>query len=103
MALSTFATRLKQARSASGLSQKQLGIEAGIDEFTASTRMNRYEQGVHEPDAETAKRIAVALGVPSAYLFADDEDLAELIRLFPALKKHDRDSVLRMMRDLAQS
>ena len=50
--------RLKQARLAAGLSQKQLGIEAGIDEGVASTRINRYEMGVHKPDPS----VAVALG-----------------------------------------
>ena len=42
--------RLKQARVAAGLSQKMLGIEAGIDAFVASTRINRYELGIHKPD-----------------------------------------------------
>jgi transcriptional regulator with XRE-family HTH domain len=37
--------RLKEARAALGLSQKQLGVEAGLDEFVASARINRYELG----------------------------------------------------------
>lgn len=40
-----FCKRLKEARTAAGLSQKKLGIAAGIDEFVASTRINRYEKG----------------------------------------------------------
>ena len=45
-----FCKRLKEARLAAGLSQKKLGIAAGIDEFVASTRINRYEKGIHEVD-----------------------------------------------------
>ena len=49
--------RLKQARLAAGLSQKMLGIEAGIDAFVASTRINRYELGVHKPDLLIVRRL----------------------------------------------
>lgn len=71
--------RLKQARLAAGLSQKQLGIQAGIDEFVASTRINRYELGVHMPDYLTAQNLAKVLGVSTAFLYAPEEDLAEVI------------------------
>ena len=74
-----FAHRLREARQKVGLSQKQLGIIAGIDEFVASTRINRYEQGVHEPDIRTAAILAKVLGVPLAYLFAEDDQLAAVI------------------------
>ena len=47
---SVFSRRLKEARIKAGLSQKRLGIEAGMDEFVASTRINRYEKGVHQAD-----------------------------------------------------
>jgi len=40
MAVSPLPKRLKEARLAAGLSQKQLGIAAGIDEFSASPRCN---------------------------------------------------------------
>jgi len=71
--------RLKQARLAAGLSQKQLGIEAGIDPFVASTRINRYELGVHEPDFLTACNLAKALKVPAAFLYASEDDVADLL------------------------
>ncbi len=41
--------RLKEARKAMGLSQEKLGIKAGIDEFSASARMNQYEKGSTYP------------------------------------------------------
>lgn len=64
---------------AAGLSQKNLGIEAGIDQFVASTRINRYELGVHKPDLLTAKNLAKALGVPVAFFYADEDEIADLI------------------------
>ena len=67
------------------MSQKQLGIAAGLDQFVASTRINRYERGIHHPDPVTVQRMADALGVPAAYLFASDERLARMILAFDAL------------------
>lgn len=77
--------RLKEARDRCGMSQKQLGIAAGLDPFVASTRINRYERGVHRPDPVTAQRLAEALKVPAAYLFATDQRLARMILAFDAL------------------
>lgn len=74
-----FCTCLKQARKRKELSQKQLGIAAGIDEFVASTRINRYEKGIHEASIEIAGRIAEALNVPLAYFYADTDELADII------------------------
>ena len=48
-----FCKRLRAMRLASGLSQKKLGILAGIDEFAASTRIKRYERGIHEVEIQT--------------------------------------------------
>lgn len=76
----TFQRRLKQARLAKGLSQKGLGIAAGIDEFVASTRINRYENGIHQVDLDTAQRLADVLEIPAAYFYAEDDTLAEIIR-----------------------
>ncbi|MFA4578750.1 XRE family transcriptional regulator, partial [Xanthomonas perforans] len=38
----TFARRLQQARLHTGLSQKELGIRAGLDPYVASPRVNQY-------------------------------------------------------------
>lgn len=78
---SVFARRLRAAREARGVSQKQLGILAGIDQFVASARINQYERGKHVPDVQTAQRLAAELGVPVSCLYEPDDDLAELIRL----------------------
>jgi len=92
---SIFSRRLKQARQDAGLSQKELGILAGLDPFVASTRINRYEQDVHAADQATAKRLAKALGVPLAYLYADNDRLARMIRAFNALDVAEQDRLLK--------
>ena len=52
-----------------------------MDEFVASTRINRYEKGIHLPDLQTLARIAEILDVPPAFFFAEDV-LAENILIF---------------------
>jgi transcriptional regulator with XRE-family HTH domain len=89
-AVSIVATRLKQARLRTGLSQKQLGIRAGIDEFSASARINQYERGKHMPDLRTLTRMAGVLEVPVAYFYAEDPELAELIDQFSSLSRAER-------------
>ncbi len=76
---SIFAKRLREARETIGISQKQLGIQAGIDRFVASARINQYERGKHIPDLSTAQRMAAELHVPVSYLFEPDEGLAALL------------------------
>lgn len=73
--------RLREAREKVGLSQKALGIEAGMDPFSASARMNQYEQGKHTPDYATLSSIARVLCVPVAYFYAEDDLLAQAILL----------------------
>jgi transcriptional regulator with XRE-family HTH domain len=90
-----FQRRLEEARLAQGLSQKDLGIKAGLDPFVASTRVNRYENGVHEPDMATVGRLAAALNVPAAYLFAEDDRLARMILAFEQLSAAEKDRLLR--------
>jgi transcriptional regulator with XRE-family HTH domain len=86
--------RLKEARKLANLSQKKLGIAAGMDEFSASSRMNHYELGRHTPDYSTLKRIAKVLKLPIAYFYADSDELAQWIKTFSQLKKSERFSIL---------
>jgi transcriptional regulator with XRE-family HTH domain len=71
--------RLRQLRELRGLSQKELGVLAGIDPSAASPRINQYERGKHAPNFAVAARLADVLGVPAAYLYAEDDALAKLI------------------------
>ena len=88
--LPVYSRRLREAREAHGISQRALGIEAGLDEFVASTRVNRYETGVHQPDLQTLQRLAAILKLPVAYFYAEDDELARLIRDFKDSGKRRR-------------
>jgi transcriptional regulator with XRE-family HTH domain len=92
--ISPIAKRLKEARIKAGLSQKQLGIEAGIDAFSASPRINQYEKGKHTPDFATARRLATVLGVPTPFLYAEDDTMAESILAFGEFPTRERRRVL---------
>ena len=92
--LPLFAIRLKQARERIGISQMELGVQAGIDEYSASARINQYERGKHTPDFSTACNLAKVLDIPTAYFYSEDELLAELIRLFATLDKNKQKSLV---------
>jgi transcriptional regulator with XRE-family HTH domain len=91
---SPFSRRMKAARERLGISQMELGVRAGIDEFSCSARINQYERGKHTPDFLTASNLAKVLGVPTAYLYTEDNHLAELIALFGQLKASERKALL---------
>lgn len=86
--------RLKEIRKQAKISQKKLGICIGIDESSASGRMNQYEKGKHTPDIGTLKKIADELGVPVSYFYCEDEESAELICLIDKLTKADKNSLI---------
>jgi len=94
--------RLKEARIIVGISQKKLGIVAGMNEFSASARMNQYETGKHIPDFLTLKRIAKVLSVPVVYFYAEDDMLAEFLFLYEKLNKEAKKQVLQFCKDLIQ-
>jgi transcriptional regulator with XRE-family HTH domain len=97
---SNFARRLREARLRTGLSQKALGIKAGIDEFCASPRMNQYERGRHLPDLLTVEHLAAATGVPMPYFFAQEDELAEVLILWGQMNEHARAELLLTARTL---
>jgi transcriptional regulator with XRE-family HTH domain len=81
-------------REARGVSQRQLGVLIGLSKETGGVRINRYEQQTSLCDMTTASKIAHELGVPLAYLFAESDDLAELILAYAQLSKADRAKAL---------
>ncbi len=91
---SPFARRMKAAREKLGISQMELGVRAGIDEFSSSARINQYERGKHSPDFLTAQNMAKVLGVQTAYFYAEDDVLAEVIAAYGEMKVADRKSLL---------
>lgn len=71
--------RIRSRREELGWSQEKLGVQIGLDESSSRARISRYELGNHEPQLGTARNIAKALGVPLAYLYCDENDVAELL------------------------
>ena len=97
---SPIAMRLKIARKRLKISQMELGVRAGIDEFSASARINQYERGKHAPDLYTASTLAKVLGIPTAYLYCEDESLAELISRYGELTTTQKKAVLQFAKAL---
>lgn len=87
---SVIARRLKEARLAAGLSQERLGVMAGIDEFSASARMNQYERGVHLPNPQLISKIADLLSVPTGYFYTEDDQLATLLQAYGTMNQRQR-------------
>ena len=98
--VSVVAERLKEARLRTGISQKQLGIRAGIDPFSASARVNQYERDKHMPDLQTLTHLARVLSVPVPYFYCADPELAALILKFSALGRAQRKRLLGLADDL---
>lgn len=71
------------------------------DKANGSVRINRYEQEVNRADMGTAADIARALEVPLAYLFAEEDDQAELLLAFAKLSRSERAKVLDQARHMA--
>jgi transcriptional regulator with XRE-family HTH domain len=85
------------------ISQRALGAMLGISKKTGSVRVNRYEQQVSKADMDTAGELARALDVPLAYLFAEADDLAEVILGFSKLNKTERAKVVADIKARAES
>lgn len=97
-----FPQRLKEARTRMGVSQKKLGILAGIDEFSSSARINQYEKGKHAPDFTMAKRLAAVLNIPTSYLYEEDDDVAAMLMVYFQLNDEERKKVLEEIRGAQQ-
>ncbi|MDK2763420.1 helix-turn-helix domain-containing protein [Alteromonas macleodii] len=91
-------SRLKNARVSQGISQKELGIRIGLDESSASSRMNHYEKGRHSPDLQTLKKIADELEVPLAYFFCESELSAELSCLIEKLSDEEKSKLINSLK-----
>ncbi|MBF4443171.1 helix-turn-helix domain-containing protein, partial [Vibrio anguillarum] len=64
--------RLKAARKKAKITQKDLGVKIGMEQGSASGRMNHYEKGRHVPDIGTLQRMAEELNVPLNYFFCEN-------------------------------
>lgn len=90
--------QLKAARTKAGISQRELGVRVGMDESSASGRMNHYEKGRHVPDIDTLRKLAKELGVPLNYFFCEDELSAEIICLLEQLDNKDKKKLLNSLK-----
>ncbi|MFM2409140.1 MAG: hypothetical protein RL358_1882 [Pseudomonadota bacterium] len=87
---SLFARRLREARLRAGLAQDKLGVMIGLDEGSSSARMSRYENAIHEPAFVWVEKMAVALNVPAAYFYCDDDRLVEIMLTYAAVSEKKR-------------
>ncbi|WP_258079719.1 helix-turn-helix domain-containing protein [Xanthomonas arboricola] len=86
-----FAARLKQARELQGIpSQRALGVLMGLDKKLASSRVNRYENETSGIDLDGLGKLADTLGVPMAYLVAEDEATAVFILALAEMSPTER-------------
>lgn len=92
--------RLKEARTAAGLSQKQLGIQAGLDQFVASTRINRYELGIHKADYKIVQNLSKILDVPTGYFYTEEDDLADLMRVYHRCATRKKNELSKVIKQL---
>lgn len=76
------------------VSQRALGAMLGMTKKNGSVRINRYEQQTSRADMDTAAALAESLGVPLAYLFAEDTELAEWILAFGRLDRETRRKII---------
>jgi transcriptional regulator with XRE-family HTH domain len=93
----SFGRRLREARLEAGLPQDRLGVMIGIDEGSASTRISRYETGIHEPAYDTAENLAKVFGIPTAYFYCDDDKLAQVIFRWPRLSTAEKNRILKSL------
>lgn len=70
---------------------------AGIDESSASARMNQYETGKHVPDFLMATKIADVLEVPVSYFYTEDSLMAEIILKLHLLSELQKLEVLKFI------
>ncbi|MCC3253798.1 XRE family transcriptional regulator [Xanthomonas campestris] len=86
-----FADRLRQARALRGVgSQRALGLLMGLDKNLAGNRVNRYESQARGIDLDGLGKLAEVLGVPMAYLVAEDEAMADAVLALAQLSPEQR-------------
>lgn len=97
-ARSLFAARLKQARELRGIaSQRALGVLMGLDKKLASSRVNRYENETSGIDLDALGKLADTLGVPMAYLVAQDGATAEVILSLSRMTAAERNALAKQL------
>lgn len=86
-----------------GISQEALATSAGIDEFSASARISQYETGKHVPRYEIACKLAEVLSISVSFLYANDEDTAQMLLAWQGASRTAREQALKTLSDKAAS
>ncbi len=55
--------------------------------------MNQYEKGKHNPDLTTVARLCKVLNVPVAFMYCDDDELAQVIASYPTLSRKRKKAI----------
>ncbi|KGU54873.1 I C protein [Xanthomonas citri pv. fuscans] len=66
----------------------------GLDKKLASSRVNRYENETSGIDLDGLGKLAETLGVPMAYLVAEDEATAEVVLALSELSRDERAKIV---------
>lgn len=79
--------RIKFFRKLRGLTQKELGVMAGLNDKTADIRISQYESGLRSPKENLLNRLAYILGVlPEALNVTNIESYTEVMQILFALE-----------------
>ncbi|PJC13894.1 MAG: transcriptional regulator [Comamonadaceae bacterium CG_4_9_14_0_8_um_filter_57_21] len=97
------ARHLKEARLRLDVTQEKLSVLAGIDEFSASARMNQYEKGKHSPHYQIVTKLASVLNVTATYFYSDDDLEAEMLLEFARLKPQQKTETLEFIRQFVKN
>lgn len=97
-----FAKRLSAARVAVYPTQETLGLAIGLSSDVARIRINRYERGVNGCNLRTAQKIAEALNMPLAALYADTDEIAEAIIALAKLSVPEQRTAVKALKTQAQ-
>ncbi|SON49930.1 helix-turn-helix domain-containing protein [Vibrio tapetis] len=89
--------RLKAARKKACITQKDLGVKIGMEQSSASGRMNHYEKGRHVPDIGTLERMADELNVPLNYFFCKSDLSAELACAIDKMSDEEKAALLKSL------
>lgn len=73
-------------------------MKIGMEESSASGRMNHYEKGRHVPDIGTLRRMAKELDVPLCYFFCDNELTAEIACAVEKMTDEERLALLEQIK-----
>ncbi|KHL59203.1 I C protein [Xanthomonas cannabis pv. cannabis] len=74
----------------------------GLDKKLASSRVNRYENETSGIDLDGLGKLADTLGVPMAYLVAEDDDIARVILALSQMAPEERSRAIGALMRAAQ-